>query len=740
MMDNESVDFEVGAEPEPDEEDAKAVFAFDEKAPNLMPLFVDTEEGDEAIKAISDMVYTKFEDAWESSEEWREKAARDWAVFTGNLPIKDFPYKDSANVNIPMFMENTTRLLARLQDEIFPDDQMFFSANALADSDRAIAEMITKHDNWQFREKIRDFSRQQERALLSLLTVGDCTIHSFYDSAARVNRHETLTPDDFVIPYVFTTTQPDYSDVPYRFRILHYYRHELQAMKGEWHGVDKVLKRDGGDWDGEPETKLRDKVASVQGIVAPTGSKSAPYKLLHYEGWDDGELPNQERDRFIKVILDYETKRILHLSIHETENWEDKLRFERQTEELASYKAAKVEHAASVDQAHATLAQMSQTVEMARATGAQPPLPPEALAQADAAANAPPPPPPSWAKLPADPPEADVALAKAEPEAVRMEPIHMFAHGVCFENLVGALGLSYGRVQADLNRAANTTFNQFIDQATLGNCGTYIASTQLQFSRPFKIGPGVINYADGASAEEIKNGFIPLKPEQANPQMQQIVQSLYTWAQSSMQAPGVLSGEAGKSGETWRGIAARIEQATKQLSNIGKKYIRGPLRQVVQNNAKLNSLYLPDFEIVEITQRGKMMKLPISRTMWERNYQIEFRTDMRFATMSQKISEADEVVQMTTVPGPLQGDLAFLHEAYRRALEVRGSDELAALLGPPPPPPMTPFGLPPPPPLGPDGLPMQPPAGPPGSGAQPPTNGHANANNGAGNPQPGPPG
>lgn len=710
MEAEEPIKFDVGAEVEEEDED-RAVFAFDEKAANLMTAFAGTEDGDEAIKAISDMVYTKFEEAWESSEEWREKAKADWKVFTGNLPKKSFPYDDCSNVSLPIMVENTTRLLARLLDEIYVDDQQFFSAAPVTAQDRLVAEMITTHDNWQFREKIRDFMRQQERALLSLLTMGDCTIHSFYDPTLKLNRHETLTPDDFVIPYVFTTTQPDYSDVPYRFRILHYYRHELQAMKAEWHEVDKVLKREGGDWDGEPETKMRDGVAEVQGIEKPSGSKSAPYKLLHYEGWDDGELPNQTHDRFIKVIMDYETKRILHLSIHETENWEDKLRFERQTEELASFRAASAAHAASVEAAHVQFSQMAAQVEASRAAGAMPPLPPDALASAEAGTQAPAPPPPSWVDDPED--------EEAAPEPVRMEPIHMFAHGVCFENLVGALGLSYGRVQADLNRAANTTFNQFIDQATLGNCGTYIASSQLQFERPFKIRPGAVNTVSGASAEEIKNGFIPLKPEQGNPQMQQIVQSLYTWAQSSMQAPGVLSGEAGKSGETWRGIAARIEQATKQLSNIGKKYIRGPLRQIVLNNAKLNSLYLPDFEIVEITQRGKMMKLPISRSMWERNYQIEFRTDMRFATMSQRISEADEVAQMPGAMPPLQGDLAFLHEAAKRALEARGLDDMVPFLGPPPPPPMTPFGLPPPAPPG-----MTPPTQEPG--AETPSNGEQN--------------
>jgi hypothetical protein len=701
-----------------DGEEVPAVFAYDEKAPNLMPLFDGQKEGDEAIKKLADMVLEKWDESWDSCEEWRERTSKDWQLFAGNLPKKDFPFADCANVNIPMMMENTTRLLARVMDEIFIDDEKFFSAAPVTAADRVTADIVTTHDNWQFRAKFPDFMRQQERGLMSFLVMGDCTFHSFWNPVLKSNRHEVLTADEFVIPYVYTTTMPDYSDVPYKFRVLHYYRHELQAMQDDWFEVDKVLDRDSDGWDAEPETKLRDKTASTQGIVAPAVSKSAPRKLLHYEGWDDGLLPNQERDRFVKIVIDYQSKRILQLSIHETENWEDKLRFERQTQELESFRAATEQHAQAQGAAEQALASAQNPPPPAPGMMLPPPPPPEMLAQAQAAAQAPAPPPPSWLKTPEDP--------NAAPEKVRMEPIQMFAHGVCFENLVGALGLSYGRYQADLNRAANTSFNQFIDQATLGNCGTYITAGTIQFERPFTIRPGAINIAKGVTGQELKDGFVPLKPEPGNQQMQQIVQSLYGWAQSSMQAPGVLSGEAGKSGETWRGISARIEQATKQLSHLGKKYMRGPLRQVVLNNARLNSLYLPDFEIAEVAMRGTMVQLPVSRKMWERNYQIEFLTDMRFSTQAQRISETDEIVQLPQVVPALQQDLPFLHEVAKRALEVRGLDDLVPLLGPPPPPPMTPFGLPPPPPPGmapPPGAEPPPPNQKPAGGPPPPPQG-----------------
>jgi hypothetical protein len=182
----------------------------------------------------------------------------------------------------------------------------------------------------------------------------------------------------------------------------------------------------------------------------------------------------------------------------------------------------------------------------------------------------------------------------------------------------------------------------------------------------------------------------------------------------------VLSGESGKSGETYRGIAARIEQATKQLSVSAGKYARF-LNNVVRNNARLNAVFLPDNELVQMTdmETNRVVAETVGRRLYERNFRIRFTSDLKFSSQAQRISEADEVLQMPAVVPQLQTNTAFMYEATKKALIARERADMLPTLGPPPPPPETPFGAPPPMPPGPPG-PPPPPGGGQGAPEGPP--------------------
>ncbi len=200
--------------------------------------------------------------------------------------------------------------------------------------------------------------------------------------------------------------------------------------------------------------------------------------------------------------------------------------------------------------------------------------------------------------------------------------------------------------------------------------------------------------------------------------LKEIVDLSIAQAQSSIQSPNVLSGEAGKSGETAKGIMARIEQATKQLSVVSSKYGDFVLR-ILKNNAYLNSAFLRDEEIAAIfnSETDRFDEVKFGRKLYERNYQVVLKSDLRFTTNVQKVEEADELVMMAMKLPPLQANPAFLYAVIKGALKSRGRMDLIQLLGAPPPPPQT--FLPPPPPV-PPGPPGARPGGPPPPGARPP--------------------
>jgi hypothetical protein len=613
-------------------------------------------------------------------------------------------------------LENLSRLQIRACDELFGDWTNVFGVLPMGPNDREVAQVLSKHGNWQLRNQIPNFRRQfGHRGLLMYFTTGDITAHSYFDFERDRNAHDVLTCDEFVAPYVYVTTQPDYSDLPYYFKVLRLYRHQLQKYRGKWDHIDDVLKKEAPSWEDEPESRLRETVASLQGATAPDSQDVAPYKLIWMEGFV--KLPNQVDDRFVKFIFDYSTKQVLFLTIHEEADWQDKIRFEQQSSELGAYRQAE-QIFAQVPQAQAAEQHMVDQIAQGQHEGMdseklaelqkqlmdihQNPLPTE------------PPVPPGWMKNPADPME--------EPERPKKRPIHMFSHGVCIEPLVGNLGLSPGRIQADINRNQNIALSQYSDAASIANSWSIITSGGLTFEEDFAIFPGKVNVAQGVSGQELRNNIYELKPGAASEQLVNLIKMQWEWGASSIQSPSILSGEPGKSGETFRGVSARIEQATKQLSGMTRKYADEFFVQVLKNNAKLNALFLPEEELIYINDDlapPDPMKPPlkISRKMYERNYQVEISADLRFSTQSAKVQEADELMalpqhmpEVDQMPGSLLG---FRWKAMSEALSARGRPDLIPYLGPDPGPPPTPFGIMGPPPgLG------GPPAGPAGSPPQ----------------------
>ena len=690
-------------------------FVYDEDSLNLATDFDAHPDGQDALKKLGTKIVDEFESDWESCSKWRQQNADDWRLFCGDLPAKSGDFAWSANVHVPIMLENLTRVWFRMMGELFDDWSSVFGVSSLGPQDEDQAALLSLHGNWQIRNQIKDFPRQMFVGTLAYLNVGDVTFHSYYDEAKQMNRHECLSPDEFCIPWSAKTMMPDYSDAPHLTRVLLKQKHEIEEMRDTWFDVDAILKKgDEPDYDEDPEMPLADTVNETMGVDKPEDNVGAPRKILWYEGW--AELPNQTRQRYIQAIVDLRSAHVLRLTIHEEPSWQDKAKYKRQLDELAAFRAQQADHAAAMQQQDTAV----QKVGQATAEGS---AGPEQAMQAlqTIQQNAPQPPvPPAWMQDPNDPSET--------PQQPDKQPIYLFTHGVCVEPGAGSLGLGYGRMQADFNRAANTMASQSVDSNTLSNCKTFIAAGDVEWETgTFKLQPGAINKVKGMSPQELKDSLIPFAFADGNPALMGMVEKISEWAQSSIQGPDVLSGESGKSGETARGISARIEQATKQLSVVARKFVMEVLTRLLKNNAYLNSIYLPDDELFEMEANlippGMTPPFKVGRDMYARNYQIEIRADLRFATQTQRVGEADDALQLVMHNPMTANNAALVYAAMVACLVARGKRELIPMLGQRPQMPQQPFGPPPPPPAPPQPSPVfveQ--AGAPG-GAPPPPSG-----------------
>jgi hypothetical protein len=109
-----------------EKEKTSKVGKFNEDEENLIPTFLKSEEGKEALKKIAENIKRDFDDEWEAQRRYREKRALAWKMFAGDLPPKPEAFKDMANLHIPMMLENMSRLTCRAHSELFGDEQTIF--------------------------------------------------------------------------------------------------------------------------------------------------------------------------------------------------------------------------------------------------------------------------------------------------------------------------------------------------------------------------------------------------------------------------------------------------------------------------------------------------------------------------------------------------------------------------------------------------------------------------------------
>lgn len=730
----------------PDEEAAEEEFFLtpeDEALPNMVEVFMGSDQGKTALREISDRCLSEIRSAIDGRTEYVERVAQDWKLFSGDLPKRQPPFQNSANMHVPIALENITRITFHAYGELFGDWSNIFGVLPMGPEDDLTAQILSAHGNWQLRQQIPGFKREMHRALLSFFHIGDVTVQSWWDRDSGLNCHEMLSPDEFITPYSYTTTRPDYSDLPWYARVLTRYKHEMQQMKAEWYDVDAVLKGNQPSWDDDPEQVLDRAIKEFQGIGEPDGDTKAPYKLYWYEGWLD--LPGSDKQRWCQVIVHEHSRAVLKLAILETVNWQDKQRFEMQSQELEAFQSALAQHQEMQDQQEQLMAQHEQALAMG---DAQAEMQVRMALQEMASAPLPPPPqPPMWMQDPED-----------QPEPPKKEPLRLFIHGVCIEPLVGNMGIGYGRVLSDYNRAANTALSQFTDSASLGNAKSFLATELVELPQDFRVAPGRWTQIKGVMGQQLKDNVMPLDYGGANPQLMDLVALMQKSGQSAAQSPEVLSGEPGKSGETFRGLSARIEQATKILSVSTRKFLDSPFEQILRNNAFLNSIYLRDEEIFMVANHALrslpkvaadptaqvedpsaplpgasppvapgapaqpgLVPLKVGRHMYDRNYEVEFRADLRFASQAQRVSEADEIYHMVLADPVFSMNASLRYYTFKKSMEARGKADVVQMMGAPPPQGMMMGPLPAPPGAKPGGPPQgpdnaKPPAPPDGVG------------------------
>lgn len=640
-------------------------FQWSDDDENLVDTFMQTNRGKEELKRIQNHMKECFDEEWEAQTEYREQAAADWKAFIGFLEKKTFPYENCANINVPIAYENIIRLAFRMSGELFGDWSDVVGVLPVGPEDTPVTDLMSKHDNWQVTNEIPGFDRQMDKALLKYLLNGDVACHSYYDVVTKTNKHDVLSTDEFLVPNSITSCDPSFADAPFMCRIHHYQDHELYRLKGAWTNVDKYLEKSHVSEEDELDLPMKETHQDVLGTEKPDYPKYNTHKIIQWIGWMD--MPDQDRPRYVQGYFYYETGELLQLTIHEQASWEEVERYQSQMADLEQFRA----------QSQAYREAFSMQEEAQANIDANPLIDDEDKMSMSMGQTAPPPPPipPTWLG------EQDPDNEEVTPPEMEKRPVLGFTHGVLIEPLEGTLGFGFGKLLADLNRAANTVIDQFVDSATQSNVNEIIVPAEVDFEKPFRSRPGAIHKIKNVTGTDLRQSVIVMPKGQANPQMVQLCELLIKWGQSAPQSPDILSGAPGKSGETFRGISIRSEHATKQLSVITRKFSRF-VANIYKQNARLNSIFMDEKKFVAINNRelGGLEGIEVGRAMYRRPYDVVFRSDMRYSSMGQKVQEADELLQIAMQVPHLQQMPGFMTRILVKVLEARGESELAMIV------------------------------------------------------------
>ncbi len=681
------IDAELENQIQPPEEKALVI---DENSLNLVPELEASDEGAKFLKKLVMEVHDEFMAAWDKNDAYRQKVAEAWRVLFCDLPPKQKPFENCANAAIPLALQNITRLTNKMTTEVFGDWSDVYNFIPTSPESEPIAPIVTQHSNWQVRNRIPGYKRQMKRAILIFAVAGDVACHSYYDPITKQNCHEILTCDDFVVPYSHVSVNPDFSDLPWIARRFPYHKYRLKQMgkKAGWSNVDKVTSYDAPEYgSAQAETTLRDTVAEFLG-EDPFGQKKGEYEIIQYEGWL--ELPGSESELYCQLIFDLCSKIPLKLTVHMRAPYHERMRHQAQTQEMQQFQQGMEQHQMMTQQKEQQVQGLVQQAQTLPQDSPDVGTIVQQAQQLNSQQLPPPPQPPTW-----------MADGQMEPEPPRKDPIYMFAHGVCLEPILGNLGVGLGRIDGQLNIAANTVWSMFLDASALGNGKTFITSSNVDFQGPFKIGPGVINKAKNVMPSDLQNAILPLEFGAANPQLIEAADRFMQFGEQAANTPDIMSGAAGKSGETARGQQGRIEQLNAMLK-VPTMSFGDFAVQVMQNNCKLNAIFATEEEIFYVNRYNEDLQVAGSqmvkaaRSMYDNPYDIELVSDLQFRSRAQKVTEADEIVQLPNAMPDLAYNYAFKYHAIKESLKARGYYKIArTLLGPPPPLPQNTFGLPP---------------------------------------------
>jgi hypothetical protein len=154
----------------------------------------------DTLKKIGETVIEDSMTDLRSRTTW-DQERRDWLrLYMGHTEEKTFPWKNSANVPVPILTTAVIQFQARAYDALMPAKNKIKVDN-VGFEDRFRAERIQKHMNYQVDVQMQEFEEDWDIGLFQLAINGSLFKKTFFDPVLNRNKSIYRPVENVIVPY-----------------------------------------------------------------------------------------------------------------------------------------------------------------------------------------------------------------------------------------------------------------------------------------------------------------------------------------------------------------------------------------------------------------------------------------------------------------------------------------------------------------------------------------------------------
>lgn len=623
---------------------------------NLVTALGLTAEGKKFLEELGKKVVKNRTEDKKSGDDFREHIADSLRLYLGQGGnFMKGPAKGSPRPVHPTLAKIVNRIYPRVMSVVLQSEPV-----AVPTSDDAIdrALRLGQHISWEKRAKHPEWAPCMASSVLQWILFGSMFRSVGWDPLENRKAIDDLSMSDVVLPYTEKDSTPDLRYVSRISKRLLWPKHKIKrlARKGEWLTGAKEIFSKTGEKQAQPyreETEqdpIREVITEFEGQQLDAMAKRDAYLFIEQHLWL--ELPmipgwNEDPDlpRRCAVWVEVSTQKVLRLVIMEREVRSERVRVANET------KLQNIQ-----------LENWRMTAEKAAAQGFAPPQAPRAKTIA--------------------PPE--------------MEPCFSIIHYRFMPNPEGIYGLGAWAFVGGLNEVINDLLGEDLIAQRMANMQGGLLSDEVGAEKgTFELEYGKFNHLEGVSAQQLKDGVMPLPFERPKGNLGEYIEKLDGEAQAVMSSSDQQSGMAGPSHETAKAATLRAAAGATAVTASTELFLI-PLAYEYKLYARMNAMNMNDVEYFFVTephaQTGKPTPQPrqITRAEYEADYEITFEADVRLEVDPGIGQSALEAYALTLKDPIASKDPNLCLAALKKAYRSLKAQDLAARLPdniPPPPPP-----------------------------------------------------